>query len=173
MTAFAGGFVMTAVVEGIWVFMGMYHFNGAISWLTIFHGRYYQLPLNEVFLFSICLAGWAVLRFYKDDKGLTMVERGTEKLKVDGARRTGVRLLAIIGVVNAVYFFGYMVPTQWFAAHSDNWPEDIVSRSYMTDGLCGPGTNYACPGPGVPNPRPDAVYPTPEGGLYNPSGRSR
>ena len=37
--------------------------------MTLFHGHYYQFPLNEWLLFSGVWAGWACLRYFRDDKG--------------------------------------------------------------------------------------------------------
>lgn len=56
----------------------------------------------------------------------------------------------------------YKVPMARFGLYSSPWPEDITRRSYLTDGFCGAGaeearTNYSCPGPAIPIPRPDSA----------------
>ena len=48
-----------------------------------------------------------------------------------------------------------MPQTSLFGSKSTEWPADLTSRSYMTDGLCGAGTPRACPGPAVPLYRGD------------------
>ena len=55
-------------------------------------------------------------------------------------------------------------------ADSDNWSTDVQSRPYLTDGMCGPGTTYACPGPGTPIFKPHSIHITPEGKIIVPQG---
>jgi hypothetical protein len=146
--------------------LGMFAYPGAIRSLSLFPGKYYQFPIYEAPMFAITLTALAAVRYFKNDRGQTLAERGTENLRA-GPRRTGVvRGLALVGVLNVIYLFSYMVPVQWFALHADPWPADIVnSRSYLTDGLCGRGTTYRCSGPDTPIPRPGSDHVDPEGRL--------
>jgi hypothetical protein len=53
-------------------------------------------------------------------------------------------------------------------SYGDTWPKDLVNRSYMTNGLCGPGTTYACPKTDMPFPRPNTYHFDPAGKLVPP-----
>ncbi len=156
------------VIEAIWLRLGIYTYAGSIGWLTIFKGRYYQFPIYEVVLAGGMFAAFACLRYFKDDKGRSVAERGIDDVKGSTRKRTTIRLLATIGIVNVLMIVTYSLPMQWFGTHADSWPEDITSRSYLTNGLCGPETDYACSGPGVPIPRPDSAHLDPDGNLVVP-----
>jgi hypothetical protein len=162
---FAFFVVADLFIEVAWMRLGWFAYPGSISWLTIFHGHYYQFPIYEPILFGACWTAFACLRYFRDDKGRTLAERGIDELRATPRQKSGLRLLALVGALNAILLVGYEVPIQWFALHADEWPQDIVKRSYLTDGLCGPGTDYACSGPGVPVPRPDSAHLGPDGRL--------
>ena len=157
--------VFDLVLEVVWLRMGLYAYPGAIEWLTLFHGHYYQFPIYEALVFGGTLTAWTSLRFFRDDKGRTIAERGVDEVRASARGRSGLRLLAVIGAVNAIFLLTYNIPINFFGLHSSPWPEDIQKRSYLTDGLCGPGTEYACPGPGTPIFRPDSLHITPDGQL--------
>ena len=81
-----------------------------------------------------------------------------------------VRALAVFAGVHVALFITYNVPNYWIGTHSKEWQRDLVDRPYLTDGLCGQGTDRACPGPGVPLSRNDnsdsgkgSAYITPDG----------
>jgi hypothetical protein len=74
--------------------------------------------------------------------------------------------------VNLIFLLGYNLPHQFFAIHSGPWPKDITSRSYLTDGFCGPLTTYACAGPNTPIPRPNSSHVSPEGKLVGPDTKN-
>ncbi len=156
--------VFDLLVELVWVRTGIYFYPGAIRSLSIFPGRYYQFPVYEVFLFGGSWAAWGCLRYFRDDKGRTVAERGIDDMRATPRQKTWLRFLALVGIVNVLYLW-CNVGWQLFALHADAWPKDITSRSYMTDGLCGPGTTYACPGPDVPINRPDSDHIDPLGRL--------
>lgn len=140
-------FPLDFIIEGLVVLpMGIYHYGGAIDWLTFNHGKYYQFPLYETLFWGTCWASFACLRFFIDDKGHTLVERGVDELRAPERRKTVMRFLALAGAVNVLFFVLYDVPMNVMGAHSDPWPADIEDRSYFTNEMCGPGTEYACAG---------------------------
>ncbi len=94
----------------------------------------------------------AVLRFFTDDRGRTIVERGIDRVRGGFAKQQFVRFLAIFAGVSACFFFFYNLPAQWIGMHSDPWPEDHMKRSYFTGGICGAGTDTPCPDPVLPIP---------------------
>lgn len=156
--------IFDLVAEGIWVRTGIYFYPGAIRSLSLFPGHYYQFPVYEVLLFGVSWAAWGCLRWFRDDKGRTIAERGIDDIRATPKQKTWLRFLALVGATNVLYLW-CNVGWQVFSLHSDPWPKDITSRSYMTDQLCGPGTTYACPGPAVPVNRPDSDHVGPDGEL--------
>jgi hypothetical protein len=48
------------------------------SW-TLFAGKTYQLPLYEVLSWGLAWTLYAAIYAYRDDRGMTLVERGIDK----------------------------------------------------------------------------------------------
>lgn len=163
---FVAGFDM--LIEPIFMRLGFWAYGGALEGWTINYGKYYQYPIYEGIVWGFAWTGWACLRYFKDDKGYTWAERGIEKTTLSPRMKTGVRFLALTGVCNLIFLFLYNVPIQFFALRSDPWPRDITSRSYLMNGLCGPGTTYACSEPDIPTPRGNSVHVAPDGTLIVP-----
>lgn len=166
--------VFDACLEPLLMASGVWTYPGAIEGLTLFHGRYFQFPIYEAILFGSCWAAWTFLRFFKDDKGRTVVERGADTMSVRESGRTFLRFLAIAGFLN-VAMLVYSLLWAVIGLHASEWPQDITERSYLTNNLCGPGTGpspadpgYACPGPNVPVPRPGSTYVTTDGTSFTP-----
>lgn len=157
------------IFEMSWSRMGFYTFNGVIDDLTIWQGHYYQFPLYETLTWGGVWACWACLRYFRDDKGRTIAERGIDDVKATPKQKTGLRFLALVGICNLIWQV-YNIPTVLLTAHIDSWNADIQSRPYLTSGICGPDTAYACPGPGTPIPRPNSRHVDPTGQLITPPG---
>ena len=169
--SFGVALVFDVVVEIPWLRMGLYSYPGSIDWLTLFHGHYYQYPIYEAFLIAAWLTGFACCRYFKNDKGQTLAERGIDELRVKGARRTGLRLLALTGIINTSFMLMYSLPSAIIGLYNSPWPEDVTSRSYFMNGAyCGPDKQQACSGPGVPVPRRDSAHLSPDGRLIVPEG---
>ena len=136
------------VFEGvIFLPLGIWEYPGGP--LAVFPNTYHAFPLNEILTVSLLFTGVAALRFFRNDKGETLVERGAEQIR-SPRQRTVLRLLAVIAGVHLIMFLTYNVPNYLIGTHPRDWPEDLVKRSYFTNGLCGEGTDRACPGPSVP-----------------------
>ena len=132
------------VAEGlIWLPLGFWEYPGGPG--LLFPSSYHKYPVNEMLTIAATFTGMASLRYFRDDHGRTLVERGVDRLRVGGARRTALRFLAIAGAVHLILFVGYNVPNSFVGAHSRPWPRDLVKRSYLTDHLCGAPTRVACP----------------------------
>ena len=163
--------VIDITIENIWLRLGVYVFAGTIPDWTLFAGHYYQFPIHETLLWAPVWAGIASMLYYRDDRGLSFVERGAETLKGPESSRYRYRFLAIAGFLNAmvvVYslLFGVVTLQPGF-----RWTDDIVTRSYFRNELCGPGTPYACPGADLPvNRREPGSRIDPEGQLVVPPG---
>jgi hypothetical protein len=164
-------FFFDLVIEGLFLMpMGLFTYPGAIRELSLNAGTYYQWPIYEGLMWGGVQAALCCLRFFTDDRGRTVVERGLEHVQGGFVRQQLTRFLAIFAACSAAFFLLYNVPVQWFATHGDPWPEDIQKRSYfMTGAACGDGTDRLCPDPSLPTPRKDSGYITPDGRLVLPA----
>jgi Spirocyclase AveC-like len=158
------------ILEGV-IFMplGVWEYPGGRGF-SIFPGTYHAFPVNEIITVSATFTAIACLRYFRDDKGLTLVERGSEQLRTSPVKQTLIRAFAVLAGVHVALFILYNVPNTWIGMHSKEWQQDLLNRSYFTDGLCGAHTDRACPGPGVPLSRNDndgadrgSAYITPDG----------
>lgn len=149
-----GVMITDTIVEVFILRTGVYAYPGGIREITLFAGETYQFPLTEALTFGGGVAIIAALRFFKDDKGLTLAERGIEKLRIGGVRRQWVKFLALFGFTHLVFICVFTIPNQWLGTHSDPYPEGYPS--YMINNMCVYGDERnQCPGPGVSIPRPE------------------
>lgn len=132
---------------------GIYAYPGSIRSLSLWGGHWYQFPMYEAFLFG----GWwglcTVLLYFKDDKGLTWVERGVEKIdmcKRSNFKKGLVRAIAVIGFCQVVEVLFYVGPMAMFTANADPFPDDTPAFFTTGTGMCGPGTGVSCPRPDLP-----------------------
>lgn len=161
--------VINAVVEIGFLRLGLYAYPAAWG-PTAFKGHYYQYPLIIAFLWGGCFwTAMTAIRYFKDDRGRTLAERGIDEVRATPRQKTGLRLLALVGLVNAM-FMVFNIALMNVAARAGAWPDDVVERSYLTNGLCGPGTDYACPGPAIPMARPRSAHVGSDGTLVVPEG---
>jgi hypothetical protein len=145
--------------------LGFFVYPSAISWLTLFHGHYYQFPIYEAVFAGTLFGSFACIRYFKNDRGQSVAERGLERVRVSPPKKTWLRFFALSGLCNVCFIVFFNIPMNFFALHASAWPQDIMKRSYLTNGFCGPTTSYACPGPAIPIPRPDSAHIGPDGGL--------
>lgn len=168
--------VFDLVLEGlIWMPGGAWALPGGVP--VLFSGSYHQFTVNEWLPVSVTLTAVACIRFFCDDRGYTVGERGIDDVGASSGRRYALRILGTIGVVHLAMFAGYTLPNLFFGMNARPWPADVQRRSYLTDGICGPGTDRACPGPSVPNLRNDnraarsgSLYVRRDGSLGRPAG---
>jgi hypothetical protein len=160
---------VTFMPLGVWTYVGG-HFN-------IFPNTYHAFPLHEAFLVGILLTAYSFLRYFLDDRGRTMVERGSEWIQISALGHGVIRALAIIGAINAIFLAIYTLPHMSVGAHSRPWNDDTQRRSYFLDGLCGGTTGRACPGPAIPLVRNDnsggnrgSAYVGTDGKIHVPPG---
>src|SRR5437667_171266 len=79
-------------------------------------GKTYQFPLYEPFIFGLTWMAPGALRYFRDDKGRSVVERGIDESKISRRRANGLRLLAVIGFLNLVYLL-FSVASSWMAVY--------------------------------------------------------
>lgn len=168
--AFAFLCLMDFFMESAWLLTGAYTYGGAVRGLSLWAGRYYQFPVYEIVLWGAAWTALACVRFFRNDKGQTVAERGIDELRTSAGRETGLRLLALIGICNVI-FLAYNISVNIAGLHADNYPRSILSRAYLTGNMCGAYTETACPGPQVPIPvGPDSARVTPHGTVATPGG---
>jgi hypothetical protein len=132
-------------IELGWQFTGLDSYPGANSSLVIFPGHYYRLPILEVVLASPWWTGLACLLYFRDDRGRTLVERGSDRLGFTDWRQTFIRFLALTAVVNVIWLT-YNIPASIVQGfYATPYPKDIMTRTYYVNDHCGPGTKYSCP----------------------------
>ena len=164
------GAVMDAILDPLYVRLGLYTWAGALKSWTLWYGHYYAFPLYEIPTIALWFGATAWIRFARDDKGLSFVERGIDRIRVGGAKtKTFIRFLALTAIVNVLFLVFYNLPLGLVSLHS-TWSRDDQSRSYFTEGMCGPGTTYACPSSSVPVSYPGTVHLSPNGKLVVPRG---
>ncbi len=168
---YAANIVIDFIMEGLVMLpIGFYVYPGAIRAVSINAGTYYQWPLYEGLMWGGVLTGLCCLRYFTDDRGRTVVERGLDRVRGGFARTQLVRFLAIFAAVSGCFFFFYNLPAQWVAMHADRWPEDVQHRSYFNGGICGDRTHQPCPNPVLPMPTKHSGYINTDGQLVLPPG---
>jgi hypothetical protein len=124
--------------------LGLSHYGGAWESLSLFPHSRMKWPLYEPVLVGLCFGAISCVRYFRDDRGLTLAERGVDRIKATPRQKTGLRFVALVGLLNVMYLGLYTLPNQFFNIKADPYPEDLLKRSYLVTKLCGPGTPYAC-----------------------------
>lgn len=155
---FVLGAIADFIIEGVVLLpLGFWTYAGG-HW-AINADTYYKFPLHEAIAAGSVFASLTCLRFFVDDKGQTICERGLDKLVASPLKKSLMRVSAVLGGVILIFIVTYHLPQGFIALHSTAWPDDVVQRSYFTNRICGPQVNLACPGPKTPIARPGAPRP--------------
>jgi Spirocyclase AveC-like len=141
------------VFEGV-VFMPMGSWEYPGGHVKIFSDTFHAYPLNEALTTGTIFTMFACIKYFVNDRGQSLAERGAERLGGGGVKVTVIRMLAMTGLVTLAMTIGYTLPNTWFGAHSTAWNKDIQQRSYLTY-TCGEGPGIACPAPDIPLLRND------------------
>lgn len=121
----------------------IYIFWGAWSPLTLGAGRLDQFPLYETLLATIYAMGFVWLRDFRDDEGLSFVERGIGKIQVGQAWQTAISFCALTGFSLVWAVVSYFAPFNYAAMKSDAYP---ALPSYLQGGAyCGHAGRPMCP----------------------------
>ena len=156
---FAVVLFLDLVVENVFMRTQFAAYPGSVRSLTLFAGTYYQFPLYEPFIIATFACGMTAVRWFRDDRGRSLAERGSETLRIGGRARTGLRFLAVTGLVHTWFIVGYFVPYNFFALKADTFP---AMPSFLRAGICGQGTDYACPSGSVPIPHGKSLHVGPD-----------
>jgi hypothetical protein len=171
LVTYAFTFVLDFVMEaGLMLPFGLYTYPGAIRSVSAFAGTYHQWPVYEGLMWGGVQAAMCCLRYFVDDRGRTVVERGLDNVRGGAVKQQFIRFLAIFAAISGCFFFFYNLPAQWIAMHSDPWPEDHLKRSYFNGGICGDGTDVPCPDPALPIPTKRSGFINIDGQLVLPDG---
>jgi hypothetical protein len=133
---FMVGFVFDFVTELPWMHLGFYNFWSTWPALTVSYGHYYQFPIYEAVGMSIWWTSFACLRFYRNDRGETYVERGVNELRIPAPAKTLARFLALLASGSTLYLVLYNVPIQFVSLLTKPaWINDAQQRSYFMNGI--------------------------------------
>lgn len=142
--AFAIAAFLDFVFEALWLHQGLYSYGAHINEVTLWPSKQYAFPIYEAVLWGITWGAFAMVRYARDDRGDMVVERGLGTLRAGKKGKQLVRFLALIGMVNAGMLLLYNIPYQPIGLWGDSIPKDVTEKSYLTTGVCGIGTTYAC-----------------------------
>jgi hypothetical protein len=118
------------VFEGL-VFMplGSWEYPGG-HW-ALFPTTFHKYPLNEALTTGMLFTSFASIKYFTDDRGLTLAERGSDALRCGAPRAWGLRALAMTGLVSLSMVLCYGLPNTLVGLHSTQRPRSIQSRSYL------------------------------------------
>jgi hypothetical protein len=164
-------FAFDFVLEFFWVRTGLYTYAGTTHGWNIFAGHWYQFPIYEPICVGFLGLSFVVVRYFVNDRGETLAERGLAEVKAGRKQRTLIRYLALVGVVNVAMFFSYSLLVQFWNLHGGAWPKAAQQRSYLTNGICGAGSSYSCAGTSAAIPVVGkSAHVGPNGSLVVPPG---
>jgi hypothetical protein len=129
------------LLEIFFIRTGLYAYGGAIRSLSLWGGHRYQFPLYESLIFGATWTASAALRYFRDDRGLSIVERGIVETTPPARLKTARRVLAVTGFVTVIYVV-YSLVFSLTALWGDPFPTGYPS--YMINGMCGAPTPYQC-----------------------------
>lgn len=141
--ALALGVVLDVVAEVALAAAGTFAWPGAIRGLSLFPDQPYRFPMYEGVLFGAVIVSGGVLRFFRDDRGNTLVERGVDRLRFPRPAVTGLRFLAVFGFLHPFMAVVYSVPMVFFGLYSDPLPR---YPAHLENGMCVMGPRHdPCP----------------------------
>jgi Spirocyclase AveC-like len=143
-------------IEYACVRVGWYAMPGAWQAVSLHAGTRYQISGIEVLMVGFQTTWWVAFRYFKDDRGYTIAEKGIDSLKLSPLKHFWLRYFAVAGALGLIGLI-YTIPIQWQAQHTDVWPPGIPS--YFTT-VC-PEYKFdrkLCGGPGVPMHRPNHIW---------------
>lgn len=127
------GVVLDIVAETALAATGTFAWPGAIHGLSLFPDQPYRFPMYEGVLFGAVIVSGGVLKFFRDDRGNTLVERGAERLRFPRPAVTGLRFLAVFGFLHLFMAVVYSVPMVFFGMYSDPLPR---YPAHLENGMC-------------------------------------
>lgn len=151
------GLTIDVIWESASVALGLWSYT---LWPAIHLGSGLRFAFVEALGGALWFAAFIMLRYFKDDRGRTYVERGLDNYS-PGVRR-GVTLLALYALAQMIMWVGGNFPQALASFYQKQWPEDMPA--HIHNNICEiPGgaddsrTGYGpCPGsPGFRMPGRD------------------
>lgn len=138
--------VIDIVLEGVIVMrLGIYDHTGPS--IPLLDSYYSHNALANIVLVAVTITAVTALRYFRNDRGETLVERGSEQFGRSGARPSTLRFFAVFAAMQMCLLLGYHVPMAIWTTITPNsaWHEDMQQNSYLNDHICGVGTARVCP----------------------------
>jgi hypothetical protein len=132
--------------------LGVYSLAGAPG-PAVFGDTFHRMPLMEVVHGGMFFTVPGVLKYFVNDVGETIAERGSQTIPGTG-KRAVMRAVAVIGAIHVGFLATYHIPVMAYGVNSSEYPDDVKQRSYFLGNTCGESLDIACPGPNVPVLRP-------------------
>lgn len=126
--------VLDAVLELAFVFSGLYVYAAVIPDWTLWLGTAHQFPLYGALILGVLCTVVAMLRYDAGERQYSFVERGADILPVSVKMRTLIRVLAIIGFMNAVFVTAVAVHW-WIGLYAEQ--STFIVPSYLSSGSIG------------------------------------
>lgn len=142
--------VFDLALETFIVRTGLFIYPSTVPWLTLFPGKVYQFPVYEIASWAGTYTVLACVHFFRNEKGETLADRNFDMLNISAPFKKFARWLAIMGMCQVGMLATYNLPYQFWTFQGGAFTVTPQQYPWFTAGLCGAGTAYACPGPGVP-----------------------
>ena len=114
------------VAENIFQYLEIFKYVGAYAPLTIWAGTEHQYPIYNSFIMASFFMGMTCMRYFKDDRGNSLCERGIEQIRASAASKTVLRQFALMGFLSLNIFVLYYTPYLLFSMKADSFPEISV-----------------------------------------------
>lgn len=112
---FLSNMIIAAVSENVYLRIGAIANISPFEPLTLWDGTEHAFPLYNPVLFSLAWTALTALRWYRDQNGLTVVERFLPVGKLGRRATTMLRFLAISACLQVTYLLFYFLPFNIFA----------------------------------------------------------
>lgn len=154
-------FVGDVVVEwGLIVLCELWAVPAGRTGFALLGGSRYQFTLWQPILVAIHGVGLTAVRYFRDDGGRSFVERGLDDLRAPARLKGPMSFLALVGFTNVLMIGLFHIPFNAFVSLQTK--EAPALPSYLRAGMCGNGTDYACPGEAVPVPSRTSLHISPD-----------
>lgn len=117
MVAVAFFVVFDLAVELPMLRTGLMAYPGAAHDLSLFGGRPYQYPIYEL-QWAVAWAAFACVRYFRNEHGLTVAERGIDRVDVSPSVKSILRTLAILGILATIFLVYNLLMMPWAIQYS-------------------------------------------------------
>jgi hypothetical protein len=151
--------LMDLALELTTISLELWAYPGVVKSWALFPGTRHQFPLYQPLIIGLWCGGLTAIRHFRDDRGRSFAERGIEHLRLRPAQSRLLSFLAITGLMHVWMIVALFVPYGLFTMKVDTF---VPMPSYMRAGICGDGTDYACPDDVVPIPDRNSLHVRPD-----------